>query len=107
MIAIPLGRINVPTPGTPVALTLTAAQVAQLGPQSQCAKVEVWPDPSATGKVYVKQANVILVALPVVAGGYPYPWSTPECDHNCIQPGVFSIDAATGGDGVYVTLWVV
>lgn len=106
MQAIPLGRINVPTAGTPVPVTLTAAQAAQLAPNGQCAKVEVWPDPTATGRVYVKQGGVILAALPVPTGAYPVPWATPECDRNCITPTAFAIDAATNNDGAYVTVWV-
>jgi len=106
MQAIPLGRVTVPTAGTPVPISLTAAQTAQLSANGQCAKVEVWPDPAATGRVYVKQGGVILAALPVPTGGYPLPWATPGCDRNVITPTAFAIDAATNGDGAYVTLWV-
>lgn len=106
MQAIPLGRINVPTAGTPVPISLTAAQVAMLSANGQCAKVEVWPDPTATGRVYVKQGGVILATLPVPTGGYPLPWSTPGCDRNVITPTAFAMDAANGGDGAFVTLWV-
>ena len=73
MQAIPLGRVTVPTAGTPVPITLTAAQAAQLPPSGQVCKVEVWPDPTAAGKVYVKQSGVVLAALPVPTGGYPLP----------------------------------
>ena len=77
-----------------------------LSANGQCAKVEVWPDPTATGRVYVKQGGVILAALPVPTGGYPIPWQTPECDRNVITPTAFAIDVATSGDGAFVTLWV-
>ncbi|MGA7238907.1 MAG: hypothetical protein WBY44_24710 [Bryobacteraceae bacterium] len=106
MTAIPLGRITVPTAGTPVAITLTAAQKALLSAAGQCSKVEVWPDPAATGKVFVKKSGVVLDALAVPSGGYPVPWSTPDCTGNIIQPGIYSIDAATNGDGAYVTVWI-
>ena len=108
MTAIPLGRVTVPTAGTPITLAsvITPAQTAHLNAAGLCAKVEVWPDPTAAGRVYLKQNSVILAALPVPTGGYPLPWATPECDRNCINPSAFSIDAATNGDGAYVTLWV-
>jgi hypothetical protein len=60
MQAIPLGRVTVTTAGTPVALTLSAAQLAMLPPSQQVCRVEVWPDPAATGRVLVK-----------CPGGYP------------------------------------
>ena len=42
----------------------------------------------------------------VPTGGYPLPWSTPKCGRNRITPTTFALDAATNGDGAYVTLWV-
>jgi hypothetical protein len=56
--------------------------------------------------VYVKQGGVTLAALPKPTGGYPLPWATPGCDRNVLVPTVFALDAATNGDGAYVTLWV-
>ncbi len=106
MQAIPLGRVTVPTAGTPVPFTLTATQAAMLSTNGQCAKVEIWPDPTAAGKVYVKKSGVTLAALPLPTGGYPIPWSTPDCGSNNILPTAFSLDAASSGDGAYVTLWV-
>ena len=106
MQAIPLGRINVPTAGTPVALTLSAAQLALLPPSQQVNRVEVWPDTQATGRVLVKCQGVTLAVLPVPTGGYPVPWSTPDSDRNSIAYAQFSLDAVTNGDGAYVTLWV-
>lgn len=106
MQAIPLGRIAVPTAGTPVAISLTDAQAAMLSAAGQCAKVEVWPDPAATGIVYVKQGGVTLAALPK-ATNVANPWSTPDdCCGNRINPKAFALDAATGNDGAFVTLWV-
>jgi hypothetical protein len=115
MIAIPLGLVTVTTAGTPVTLVqsmLTAGQLAALPPSLQVAKVEVWPNPAAAGKAYVKQGGIILAALPVASSGAVYPWATPECDENRItaiqvnNAGGFQIDAATNGDGAFVTLWV-
>ena len=105
MQAIPLGRINVPAAGTPVAISLTDAQAAMLSAAGQCSKVEVWPDPAATGKVYVKQGGVTLAALPKPTD-HVAPWETPACCGNRITPTVFQIDAATNNDGAFVTLWV-
>jgi len=106
MQAIPLGRVTVPTAGTPVPISLTAVQAAQLSANGQCAKVEVWPDPAAAAAVYVKQGGTILAALPKPTGGYPLPWSTPKCGRNRITPTAFALDAATNGDGAFVTIWV-
>jgi len=115
MQAIPLGRVTVPTAGVPVAFAslLTAAQLAAIPPSGLVAKIEVWPDPAAAGKVYVKclvpgQAQpVILAALPVVSGGYPIPWATDgDGAANQFAYAQYSLDVATGGDGAYVTLWV-
>ena len=105
MQSIPLGRIAVPTAGTPVPITLTAAQQALLSPAGLCAKVEAYPDPAATGTVYVKQAGVTLAALPK-ATNVVAPWSTGDRDRNVINPLAYQIDAATNADGVFVTLWV-
>ncbi|MBZ5621027.1 MAG: hypothetical protein LAQ69_20215 [Acidobacteriia bacterium] len=115
MQAISLGRVTVGAAGTPVtfASLITAAQRAAIPPSGLVARIEVWPDTSSTGKVFVKcqppgyAAPVILAALPVPVGGYPIPWSTDgDSSRNAIPYGQFSLDVATGGDGAYVTLWV-
>jgi hypothetical protein len=106
MIAIPLGLVTVTTAGVPQPLILTAAQAALLEGSGLCVKIEVWPNPSAAGKVYVKQNGVILATLPVVSGGYPIPWEVDGDGSNCIKPTAFALDAATNGDGAYVTIWV-
>ena len=49
MLAIPLGRINVPTAGTDVPITLTAAQLALLPPNGCVNRVDVWPDVANAG----------------------------------------------------------
>lgn len=106
MTAIPLGKISVPSAGTPVAITLTTAQAAQLSTGGLCAKVEFQPDTGNTGTVTVKQGGVAIAPLPKPANGYVASWSTPECDGNRINPLTFALDAATNGDGAFVTLWV-
>ncbi len=105
MQSIPLGKIAVPTAGTPVPITLTAAQQAMLSAAGLCAKVEVWPDANAAGNVFVKQNSVTLATLPKPSG-VAFPWSTPPCGGNTINPGAYQIDAATNGDGAFVTVWV-
>ena len=103
MQSIPLGLITVATAGTPVTISTSSTL---LPPSGQVAKIEVWPNPAAAGKVYVKSGGVILAALPVAASGAVYPWATPEREFDQITPGNFQIDAATNGDGAFVTLWV-
>ena len=105
MQSIPLGKITVPSAGTPVPITLTAAQAAQLPPSGLVCKVEAYPDPAATGTVYVKQGGVTLAALPK-ATNVVQPWSTGERDRNVINQLAYQIDAATNTDGCFVTLWV-
>ena len=66
--------------------------------------------------MYVKSGNGrIYAALPVAASGAVYPWQSPENDGNNLSPfcggtfnanNGFQLDAATNGDGAYVTLWV-
>ena len=85
-------------------ITLTATQLAMLSPAGLCAKVEAFPDPAATGTVYVK-GGVTLAALPK-ATNVVQPWSTGDRDRNVINPLAYQIDAATNGDGAFVTVWV-
>lgn len=106
MIAIPLGKISVPTPGTPVAISLSPAQVAQLSPGGLVTKIEARTDPADTGAVYVKQGGVTIAALPQPANGFAAKWGTPECEGNSLQPLAFSVDAAQANNGPFVTLWV-
>jgi hypothetical protein len=114
MQAIVLGRVNVPTAGTPVLLSslLTPAQLAMLPPTKQVAIIDIWPDPAAVGKVYVKcqapgQPIGIIASLPVPTGGYPVPWqSNGDCSRNSINYAQFSLDAITNNDGAFVTLWI-
>jgi hypothetical protein len=114
MQAITLGRVTVAAAGTPVLLSslLTAAQKAMLPPSGQVASITIWPDPAASGKVFVKcqgpgQPIGIVAALPVPAGGYPVPWSTSgDPSRNSINYAEFSLDSAVNGDGAYVTITV-
>lgn len=109
MQAIPLGRVTVPTAGTPVLFSsvMTAAQRAVVPPSGLVAKIEVWPDPASTAKVFVKcqppgyAAPITLASLPVPTGSYPLPWSGHALPYQ-----QFSLDAATNSDGAFVTLWL-
>ena len=106
MLAIPLGRINVPAAGTPVALSLTTAQSALLNLSGNCAMIEVWPDSGNTGTVYVKNGGVIIAPLPTAASRSIYAWRSPDNTENRLNPLLYQVDAATNNDGAYVTLWV-
>lgn len=78
MTAIPLGKIQVPTPGTPVALSLTGAQKALLTPSGLVHKVEVWPDPADTGVTKVFNGGTQVAGLPspgTAAGGHAEPYA--------------------------------
>lgn len=109
MIAIPLGFIQVPTAGTDVAITLTAAQLAQTR-DGKVARMEVWPKLANAGTfVSVRQAGVTLAELPKPAAtGFAESWNTPDCcEGNQFDPTKFSLGTSTSGtDGAYVTLWV-
>jgi hypothetical protein len=105
MISIPLGKIAVPTPGTPVAITLTATQAAQLPRSGLVTKIEARADTADAGTVWVEQSGAKLAALPVPSGGHAEHWDTPELDTG-VNPLAYSVDAAVAGNGPFVTLWV-
>jgi len=107
MTCIPLGKISVPTPGTPVPVTLTAPQVAELAPPDMVHKIEVWPDTANTGviKVFVNGTQVASLPAPNNGHAEAYQLTSPE-DTNAVSPASFSIDAAVSGNGGFVTLWV-
>jgi hypothetical protein len=103
MTIIPLGKIQVPTPGTPVQITLTAAQSAQLHKSGVVAKMEIWADTGDTGISYVKHAatGLKIASLPLPAGGHCEHW---EGRH--LNPTTIAIDASAANNGPEVTLWV-
>ena len=106
MISIALGKIPVPTPGTPVPITLTAAQKALLSPAGQCHKIEVWADTGDTGISYVKDvAGNVIAPLPVPASGHCEHWHI-ETQGNRVSPLAFAVDNSVGTNGPFVTLWV-
>ena len=103
MTIIPLGKIQVPTPGTPVRIALTAAQAAQLHKSGVVAKMEIWADTTDTGVSYVKHAVTgwKIASLPVPANGRCEHWEGLHLD-----PTTISIDAQVANNGPEVTLWV-
>ena len=103
MTIIPMGKVQVPTPGTPVQITLTAAQVAQLHKSGVVAKIEVWADTADTGTTFVKHAatGLKIASLPVPANGRCEHWEARD-----VNPTTVAIDAAVVNNGPEVTLWV-
>jgi len=109
MRAIPLGKIAVATPGTPVVITLTAAQLALLSPTGQCHKIEVWADTADNAATFVKDAatGVKIAPLPAPSGSHCEHWQASAQEGNRINPLAFAVDAATATQGPIVTLWVI
>jgi len=108
MISIPLGKIAVPTPGTPVPITLTNAQKALLPPSGLVHKVEAWPDPTDTGVTKVLVGGTQVAGLPspdTAAGGHAQPYQS-KSEGNGVNPLAFSVDNTQAGNGPFVTLWV-
>jgi len=106
MISIALGKIAVPTPGTPVPIALTAGQKAQLPPSGLVHKIEAWADPADTGTSYVKDAAGVTIApLLQPANGHVEHWHVAH-EGNWVNPTALAVDAAVAGNGPFVTLWV-
>lgn len=103
MTCIPLGKIPVPTPGTPVQITLTAAQAAMLPDSGVATKVEVWPDPTDTGVSFVKDlgSDTKIAVLPVPANGHAEHWQG-----EFVNPLKLSVDNSVANDGPFVIIWV-
>src|ERR1700743_2331098 len=106
MICIPLGKIAVPTPGTPVPVALTSAQRAMLPPSGQVHKIEIWPDPSDTGVSKILNTGVQVAALPTpgTTSGHAEPYRIGY-QSNCLSPNGWSIDQSVANDGPFVTFW--
>ena len=110
MIAIALGNVAVPTPGTPVPITaaLITAAGGVLPPSGGVSKIEICAVPGNTGVVTVKNsAGVPIKGLPTPANGN----TACFCAHaaqggNTLNPLAFALDAATANDGAHVTLWL-
>jgi hypothetical protein len=100
-----LGRVNVPTPGTPVPLA---------GTRTPCCRIRVQVIAGLTGKMYFGTANVnkgtlagvIKELWPNQAGGIDDSyevWSSTDSD--TLNLADYSIDAAIAGEGLIVSYW--
>ena len=101
-----LGRINVPTPGTPVPLTADLSVKAS--------KVFFQVIPGLTGKTYVGTKSLVKGTLagtarvlwPNAAGGFSETFYIESQDgEDSIRLGDYAIDADVAGEGLLVTYW--
>ena len=102
----PLGRINVPTPGTPVPLSTN--------PTATASKLFFQVIPGLTGKTYAglpgmtkaTLAGVARVLWPNAAGGFSETFCIESQDgENSIRLAEYAIDADIAGEGLLVTYW--
>lgn len=98
-----LGRVNVPTPGTPVPLTTDRSIIASV--------IRVQVIAGLTGKMYVGTANGWAGAISAGVLAELWPNSTGGIDDSWkLQPGQYrlcdyAIDAAVAGEGLLVSWW--
>jgi hypothetical protein len=101
-----LGRINVPTPGTPVALSINPAITAS--------KLFFQVIPGLTGKTYAgvpamtkaTLAGVARILWPNTSGGFSETFEIESQDgENSIRLMNYAIDADVAGEGLLVTYW--
>jgi hypothetical protein len=102
----PLGRISVPTPGTPVPLTTDATVTAS--------RLFVQVIPGLTGKTYVggpsmaksTLSGVARVLWPNSTGGFSETFEVESYDGaNSIRLAEYAVDADVAGEGLLVTYW--
>jgi hypothetical protein len=100
------GRINVPTPGTPVPLTTDLTVTAS--------KVFFQVIPGLTGKTYVGKptmtkgtlAGVARILWPNTSGGFSETFYIETQDgENSIRLADYAVDADVAGEGLLVTYW--
>jgi len=99
------GRINVPTPGTPVPVTTDLTVTAS--------KVLFQVIPGLTGKTYVGAPNMnkgtlagVVRALWPTSGGFSETFYIEAQDgENSIRLAEYAIDADVAGEGLLVTYW--
>lgn len=100
------GRVNVPTPGTPVPLTTDPTVVAS--------KLFFQVIPGLTGKTYVGNASMTKATLagvarilwPNTSGGFSETFYIESQDgENSIRVSDYSVDADVAGEGLLVTYW--
>ena len=102
-----MGRVNVPTAGTPVALSTN--------PQHRVAKLLVQAIPGLTGKVYVGRvgmnkttlAGVCRILAPNTSGGVSDQFFLESQDGtDSIYMSEYAVDADVAGEGLLVSYWV-
>ena len=102
----PLGRINVPTPGTPVPLSTD--------PTATASKLFFQVIPGLTGKTYAgiptmtkaTLAGVARVLWPNATGGFSETFYIESQDgENTIRLAEYAVDADVAGEGLLVTYW--
>lgn len=105
MTPISLGRVNVPTPGTPVHLAPT---------RTPCCRIRVQVVAGLTGKMYFgtaglnksTMAGVIKELWPNQAGGVDDSYELSSgTDSDTLDLSDYWIDAAVGGEGLIVAYW--
>jgi len=101
-----LGRVNVPTPGTPVPLSGD--------PTVTASKLFFQVIPGLTGKTYAGQptmtkatlAGVARILWPNAAGGFSETFYIESQDGgNSIHLANYAVDADVAGEGLLVTYW--
>lgn len=102
----PQGRVNVPTPGTPVHVTTNTAVAAS--------KIFFQVIPGLTGKMYVGApamnkstlTGVARVLWPNAAGGFSETFYIETQDgEDSIRVADYAVDADVAGEGLLVTYW--
>lgn len=101
-----LGRVNVPTPGTPVPLTTDPSVFAN--------RLFFQVIPGLTGKTYVGNSGLTKTTLtgvarvlwPNASGGFSETFEVKGQDAgNTIRVMDYSIDVDVAGEGLLVTYW--
>jgi len=102
----PMGRISVPTPGTPVPLSTD--------PTATASKLFFQVIPGLTGKTYAgaptmtkaNLAGVARVLWPNATGGFSETFYIEAQDgSNSIRLSEYAVDADVAGEGLLVTYW--
>lgn len=102
----PMGRVSVPTPGTPVPLTTD--------PTATASKLFFQVIPGLTGKTYAgvptmtkaTLAGVARVLWPNATGGFSENFYIESQDgEDSIRLSEYAVDADVAGEGLLVTYW--
>jgi hypothetical protein len=102
----PMGRVNVPTPGTPVPLSTDGTATVS--------KLFFQVIPGLTGKTYVGAptmakttlAKTVRVLWPNSAGGFSETFEVEAQDgEDSIHLADYAVDADVAGEGLLVTYW--